>query len=350
MNFRNLLILSSLIILGWQCSNPTDKNQNQTNLIRLNGKTMGSGYNVSYRDSLNRNFQPQIDSFLQELNRQVSTYDSSSIISQLNTNKLLAWSNTENSHLTALLLISKQIYTNTNGYFNPAVKPLVNYWGFGYKTKKPIETADPKVVDSLLQIVDFQKISIDSNSKDSIFIRKTEPRTQVEFNAIAPGYAADKIAEWLMEKGINDFLVEIGGEIRAKGKSSAQFGWKVGINRPSPDAGLEELQAVVELNDISLATSGNYRSFYEKDGKKYVHTINPKTGYTEQNSLLSASVFAPTAAEADAYATSFMAMGLEKSSELIPKLTSLKVFLIFVDEKGEISERYINGAEKLFVE
>ena len=178
MNFRNLLIFSSLLILGWQCSGEAIKAPKTTNLIRLNGQTMGSGYHVSYRDSLNRNFQPQIDSFLQEFNRQVSTYDSVSVISQLNTNKLLAWPKAENTHLTALLLISQKIYQQSNGYFNPAVKPLVNYWGFGYKTKKPIDAADPKVVDSLLQITDFQAIIINAEQKDSIFIRKTEARTQ----------------------------------------------------------------------------------------------------------------------------------------------------------------------------
>ena len=227
---------------------------------------------------------------------------------------------------------------------------MVNYWGFGYKTKKPITEANPKIIDSLLQLIDFQQIVITNNEKDSVFIHKKNPKISIEFNAIAPGFAVDKIAELLISNGIKDFLVEIGGEIRAEGVSAAAFGWKVGINRPNPNAALNDLQAIVELKNISLATSGNYRSFYEKDGKKYVHTINPKTGYTEQNKLLSASVFANNCAEADAYATAFMAMGLEKSTALIPKLPNLKVFLIFTDSNEQLGERYLNGAEGLFLE
>jgi FAD:protein FMN transferase len=339
------------VLLSFLLATCTHKNNNDNNpLIRINGKTMGSGYNVSYTDSLNRRFDKEIDSFLIVFNKQLSTYDSNSVISTLNNSERIGFLSSENTYLVDLLTISKDIYIKTKGYFNPAVKPLVNYWGFGYQTKKPISEANPKTIDSLLQLSNFDFISVKTNRSDSVFIIKENRKVQIEFNAVAPGYAADKIAELLIKKGVKYFLVEIGGEVRAGGQSVAGFGWKVGINKPSADAGLSELQAVVELKNISLATSGNYRSFYEQNGKKYVHTINPKTGYTEQNKLLSASVFAATCAEADAYATAFMAMGLEKSTELIPKLTNLKVFLVFADSNEQLSERYLNGAESFFIE
>lgn len=344
----------AIIAISWlaACAPSTPK-QSVSELIKISGQTMGSGYNISYIDSAKRDFKPQIDSIFEDFNRQLSTYDSTSVISKFNYGTSLAIAPKQDKELVMVMEISQRIYKETNGYFNPAVKPLVNYWGFGYKKKKPREEADPRVVDSLLKLANFDKVHLLHHEDFSVDITKDDPRIQIEFNAIAPGFAADLIARMLERNGITNYLVEVGGEIRANGVPNLANpqGWKVGINTPDPNAAYNDFAAVVELRNLSLATSGNYRNFYEANGKKYVHTINPKTGYTEQNSLLSVSVFAPTCAEADAYATSFMAMGVEQAYAFADTMPHLHAYFIYADSAtNEVKERFTNRARQFFIE
>lgn len=330
------------------CQNPEPVNTKPTN-IKINGKTMGSGYGVQYKDSLSRNFQAEIDSFLADFDKQVSTYRKDSYISQFNEGQELIAHKDTIKHLYELIKISHQIYLKSNKYFNPAVKPLVNYWGFGYKEKKPLTEANPKTIDSLLQRINYEEVLYSEQGGTNYALSKKNPLTQIEFNAIAPGYAADVLANFLDSRQIGSYLVEIGGEIRAKGYYEGTNYWKVGINTPSESAEIDDIKTIVQLPNISLATSGNYRNFYTQNGKKYVHTINPKTGYTEQNSLLSVSVFTKSCAEADAYATAFMAMGIQRALPLAESLKELQVYFIYADSTNNLQEKYVNGAEQLFL-
>lgn len=330
--------------------NGTAKVEKTAQTIRISGKTMGSGYNITYIDSVASDYKPQIEQLLLTFNQKLSTYDSTSLLSKVNAQASMRVSGQER-YLIECIEIAKKIHQNTDGYFNPAIKPLVNYWGFGYKEKRPIANADPKVVDSLLRLTNFDKVElIWSPSRDSLTINKTVVGTQMEFNAMAPGYAADLIAELLESKNVHNYLIEVGGEILAKGALANGKFWRVGINTPTEGAAYDDFQAIVELRDVALATSGNYRSFYEAGGKKYVHTINPKTGYTEQNTLLSASVFAPTCAEADAFATACMAMGIDKAVTMLEKNPTISAYFIYVDADGKPQERWINKAKSYFVE
>jgi FAD:protein FMN transferase len=348
---KYLFLLSGFMFLVACTSESSSEQVKKTaQTIRISGKTMGSGYNITYIDSLASDYKPQIEQLLQTFNQKLSTYDSTSLLSQLNKLPTMRISAKE-QYLITCIEIAKKIHKNTDGFFNPAIKPLVNYWGFGYKEKRPISNADPKEIDSLLRLTDFDKVElIWSAARDSVTINKTVAGAQLEFNAMAPGYAADLIAELLESKNVHNYLIEVGGEILAKGALANGKFWRVGINTPTEGAAYDDFQAVVELRDIALATSGNYRSFYEAGGKKYVHTINPKTGYTEQNTLLSASVFAPTCAEADAFATACMAMGIDKAVTMLEKQPTISAYFIYVDAQGNPQERWINKAKNYFLE
>ena len=235
----------------------------------------------------------------------------------------------------------------TNGAFNPAIFPLVNYWGF-YNNSKKNASIKQTAIDSLLNIISFNDSSFclvnDTVSKEgevfqiAPFFYKINPNSKLDFNAIAQGFSVDVIAEFLVEKGLNNYMVEIGGEVRVSGFNPDGDLWKIGVDQPVENSspGENDFEFIVSLNNVSLATSGNYRKFYEKNGIKYSHTINPSSGYPVNHSLLSVTVVAKQAAYADAFATSFMVMGVEQSLAFILKHPELELAAYFVyDENGE---------------
>jgi thiamine biosynthesis lipoprotein len=340
--FLNILILFNLLII-YSCGSAENKN---SKLIEFKGLTMGSGYSISYRDSLNRNFQPQIDSFLAVFDKEISTYRDDSRLSSFNhSDSGIFISRNEPLHLVRNFQLSGLFHGSTAGWFNPTVMPLVNYWGFGKDGKKGIKNPDDKVIDSLKKICNFSFISI-NETPEGFWLKKNNPKTQIVLNAIAPGDAADQIGKMLESAGIKDYMVEIGGEVRARGLQSATFGWMIGINTPVEGAAINDLQIVVELNNKSLATSGNYRNFIEVNGQKYVHTINPFTGYTEKNNLLSASIFVDDCAAADAIATACMAMGMEKAWSLVNSLNGVDAYFIYTDSEGKMQVKFTDAVGK----
>lgn len=343
--------LLALFILGLAaCQNePKNNGKPAANLSRINGKTMGSGYSIVYVDSISRDLQPEIEDFLKAFNAQLSTYDSTSLISQLNKSAQISLP-AKSRYLIEILEISKAIHSQSDGFFNPAIKPLVNYWGFGYKEKRPRTESSPAEIDSLLAITNFDDLVLTwSASRDSLHISKKNPKIQVEFNALAPGYAADIIAELLQQKGINNYLIEVGGEILAKGQLPAGGFWRVGINPPTEGVAVNEIKIAVELQNKALATSGNYRNFYKIGEQHIAHTISPKTGRPEQNQLLSVTIFAPTCAHADGFATACMASGLDKTKTLLAAQPQLSAYIIYIDEKNATKELWLNGAEAYLV-
>lgn len=333
--FNNSLFVL-LVLLLFSCGTEEKKQR----LVEFKGKTMGAGYSISYHDSLNRNFQPQIDSLLAVFDKEISTYREDSRLMEFNNSDSgIFIANNEPQHLLRNFKTSIKIFEASSGWFNPAIMPLVNYWGFGKGEKKGVENPDTVLIDSLLKFCDFKSIQLEEKDGGT-FIRKNNPKTAIVFNAIAPGDAADEIGRFLEKNGIVDYLIEIGGEIRCRGKQSKNFGWMVGINTPKENAALNDMQVVVELNDVSLATSGNYRNFIEVKGKKYAHTINPFTGFPEKNALLSASIFTADCADADAIATACMAMGPDKSWDMIAKMKGVEAYFIYSDEKGEMKVKH----------
>ncbi|MCK5171609.1 MAG: FAD:protein FMN transferase [Bacteroidales bacterium] len=330
------LIFTAIIGLSIISCNQKPK----SNYITFGGFTQGTTYNITYESIDSTDYQNKIDYLLAEFDTSLSTYNRFSVISKINFNE----SNITDFYLRTVLKKSEELYKNTNGAFDITVAPLVNAWGFGFKNKEEITNA---VIDSLLEFVGFQNICI----KDSIII-KQDPRVMIDVNAIAQGYSVDVVGDFLEEQGIINYLVEIGGEVKTKGLNSKDKEWKIGIDKPFDNNFVpgENLQAIIKLTNKSLATSGNYRKFYERNGVKYSHTINPKTGYPVAHPLLSATVIANDCMTADAYATAFMVMGLEKASKLVEKLPNIEAYFIYCDENGDYQGKATPAIQELIEE
>lgn len=277
------------------------------------GFIFGTTYNVTYQS--NENLKSNIEAELKKVDGEFSMFNEKSTVAAINRGE-----NPERSEMfQEVFQLAQTVNRETDGAFDITVAPLVNAWGFGFKHE---QMPTKEQVDSLLQI-----------------------RSQLDFSAIAKGYGADVVAQMLRDKGIHHFMVEIGGEVVVEGKNPKAQTWRIGVTKPTDDSLRvnDELQAVMSITDRAMATSGNYRNFYYKGGRKYAHTIDPRTGYPVQHSLLSATVVAKTCAVADAYATSFMVLGLEKSKALLARHPELKAYLIYSDEKGNLKEWKSDG-------
>lgn len=288
------------------------------------GFIFGTIYHISYQ--YDTNLKEQIEAELKKVDQSLSTFNKTSIISQVNCNE----DPTTDNMFREVFTLAENISQETEGAFDITVAPLVNEWGFGFK--KGI-TPTRQVVDSLRNIVGYQKVALTDNGK----IKKQDPRIMLDCSAIAKGYGCDVVARLLRNKGVSNFMIEIGGEIVTYGNSEKRVPWRIGVNKPIDDSlnTSQELQTVINVTDMAMATSGNYRNFYYKNGKKYAHTIDPKTGYPVQHNILSATVLAKNCATADAYATSFMVLGLEGAQKILQQHPELMAYLIYADKDGK---------------
>ncbi len=283
------------------------------------GEAQGTTYTIKYFSS--DSLKVQIDSVLQDIDYSLSTYKANSLISQFNrADSGLFWFTDTFGHFLKVLELSKDLYEATDYAFDPSVKPLVDGWGFGLKKAEKMDSAR---VDSLKELLRFGQMTaeIDQGRKKVAFYKPLSG-FELDFNAIAQGYTVDVLGAMLDSRGVKQFLVELGGEMLAKGGKkdgllpwTSELPWKLGIDRPV--SGERAIQTTVEVVDGALATSGNYRKFYVKDGRKYAHTIDPKTGFPVEHNLLSATVISNYCSSADALATAFMVMGYEKSMQWI---------------------------------
>lgn len=302
---------------------------------------MGTYYRITYLGKIDH--QKEIDVLLNEMLEELSTYIPSATISKFNQNTTLKLKEGEAIHFEQVFSRAKEIFRITSGAFEPTIMPLVNYWGFGY-TEKKMAAADKAVVDSLRRLVGFDQI-LGEKIKDGIHYHKENPNAQLDFSAIAKGYGVDILAKLLERKGVKNYLVDIGGEVRANGKNGQGNLWSIGINTPNSDAAYNEVQQIILLENRSIASSGNYRNFHEKDGVKYGHTINPKTGFPEKNDLLGVSILANDCMTADAYATACMVLGMEKAFQLINADPSLEGYFIYGGKNGELQTKYTKPLE-----
>jgi len=295
------------------------------------GQVFGTRYSVIYDSDIN--FERQFDSLFYVVNKSMSTYQTNSDISKLNRNE----ANTIDSHFAKVFDASKEIFKATDGAFDPTIGVLVNAWDFGPEEKT--ENLDSLKIDSLMLFVGLHKVE-----RLGYIIKKQNPNTFLDFNAIAKGYGVDVIAEFLEINNIHNYLVEIGGEIRAKGINNVKNSdWKVGVENPNFDGEQSVLKAI-SLKDEAMATSGTYRKFKVDDnGNRYAHIIDTKTGYPSKTNLLSISVIAKDCMTADAYATAFKAMGIEKAKVFLKSHPELRVFLIFENDKQELETLILNG-------
>ena len=307
--------------------------------IQFRGEAQGTYYSITYFDALNRNLKYQIDSLLQAFDLSASNYVSASIISKVNANIPVEIDDIFRGNF----LLSQEVSAATQGDYDITVRPLVELWGFG---KKEASEVNQYKVDSILQFTGYQKVKLLNNK-----IYKEDPRVQLDFNAIAQGYSVDVTSAYLRTLGISNFLVDIGGEVYASGMKPDSLYWQVGIERPKDNEAYgESLSAIVSLKDKGMATSGNYRKFYIKNGVKYSHTIDPHTGRPAQRKLLSATIIAQNAAHADAYATACMVMGVKKSIEFLSKHPEMDGFLIYSDENGNYKNYHTQGLSQFLEE
>ena len=311
--FLVLLIVGTVLIIRQQQNMPYQKSAD---------KVFGTFYHAVYQCDSDLTYS--INAELAKVDQALSPFNPNSVITAVNQNKEVEL----NDMFTDVFNLAMDISKDTDGAFDITVAPLVNAWGFGFKSG--IEPTKEQV-DSLMQIIGYQKVTLEGCK-----IRKTDDRIMLDCSAIAKGYGTDVVARMLRSRGVNNFMIEIGGEIVTSGVNPDRKPWRVGISKPSDDpTGSDSgVQSIVNITDKAMATSGNYRNFYYKGGKKYAHTIDPKTGYPVQHNILSATVFAKSCSVADAYATSFMVMGLEKARQLLERHPELMAYLIYSDNDG----------------
>ena len=296
--------------------------------IKLQGFVFGTSYNIIYYD-VGISFEEEIIQLFEDINNSISTYIPTSDISRINSGDSGV---IVDAYFKEIFSKSERIFKETNGYFDPTVGNLVNAWGFG--PKKPLNNLDSSSVKDLMKFVGFDKVKIENNQ-----VYKKYSETYFDFNSIGKGYGLDIIARFLESKKIKNYLIEIGGEVRVKGTKPEGKIWTVQLENPNTD-GTRSAYTYLQLTNSSMASSGNYRKFrMAPTGEKYVHTINPKTGFALESNLLAATVIAELdCADVDAYATAFMAMGLEKTVKFLEAKPHLKVVLIYVNEAGDLAE------------
>lgn len=329
LNFKRLFwFLAGMILLGCGQDAPIRQGVYQ-------GGALGTSYAIKVYTSDSIALQPRIDSVFRVINRSLSTYLPDSDISRINDGDSTV---IVDAMFREVFDASEEVYTRTDGYFDPTVGILVDAWGFGPGQAMELDSLR---IDSLLHFVGYQKITL---SKDNRIVKET-PGIRLDFNAIAKGYAVDRLAVMLERYDIEDFLIEVGGELRATGRNREKNqAWLVGIDDPQVTDG-RAIKKIIFLEDRSMASSGNYRKFRidSTTGRKYVHTIDPHTGYTKNSNILATSVLAPSCMLADAYATAFMAMDLGESLKILEDHEQLQGYIIYLDEGGQPREFMTDG-------
>ena len=305
-----LAIASYLIITKHNAPAPYQRDE---------GAVFGTFYHITYqaRESL----KDDIEEALQEVDNSLSMFNPTSTISRINSGESMQ----TDSLFRLVFRLAQQVSEATHGAFDITVAPLVNAWGFGFKNGTQPDSA---AIDSLRSLIGWQRISLSNDGT----IQRDDPSIILDCSAIAKGFGVDVVANFLRTRGIDNYMVEIGGEVIVSGVNPKGEPWHVGINRPvdDPESTSSELDTVLALTDCAMATSGNYRNYYTtEDGRRIAHTIDPATGFPVQHSLLSATVFAPTCAEADAFATSFMVMGLDSAKAILTLHPELQVYFIY---------------------
>lgn len=321
-----------LIIYSCQTS------ESPTVFHKIQGNTMGTTYHITYEGPESKPvIKAQVDSMLEMMNHAASTYIPTSIISRLNQGKTIMTHQEPADQIAFFrhnIEVSHQAWKWSEGYFDPTVMELVNYWGFGYEGHRPVVSVDSVRIDSLLQYVGF-------GTMDQLFQAdqwRLPTGFQLDFSAVAKGAACDILGQYFEEKNISNYLIEIGGEMLVRGPGRGSEGWIIGVSKPRVNAPAQELIEELVIRNQAVATSGNYRNYYESNGALFTHTINPMTGYSEKRNILSATVIAEDCGIADALATAMMAMGFAKSKDMLKQISDVEAYLI-----------YNNGADSMLI-
>jgi FAD:protein FMN transferase len=315
------------------------RHQKDPVLVKFGGETQGTYYTITYYADDSINLQPSIDSLLHRFDSTASTYKTNSIITRLNNNDPRVRAD---EMFSTIFQKAMEVSEKTGGAFDITVGPLVNAWGFGLSNRMKM---NQHIVDSLMPLIGYQKVRLENGK-----LIKSDPRIRIDYNAIAQGYAVDEVAAFLDSKGILSYLVDIGGEVLARRTKPGGEKWSVAIEMPTKNAtDARKVQAIAFLQDMAISTSGSYRKFYEENGIRYSHTIDPSNGYPVKHTLLSVSVLAKDCMTADAYATALMVMGVEKGKAFLKDHRHLKLeaYFIYGSPDGIIQTYYTKGFEKV---
>lgn len=328
---KKISILFLLALIAISCSTATKE------YIKNTGRIHGTYYSATYLQPDKIDLQEKLEQRMREFEMSLSTFNKQSVISRINQNDSTIKTD---YYFETMYAMAKEVSERTDGAFDITVAPLVNAWGFGFGNRERMEIP---AVEAILPYVGYKKIRLENHR-----LIKLNPQTMLDASAIAKGYSSDIMAQLLEENACENYMIEIGGEVKCKGLNSKGEKWKIGINKPLDDETNtnNELFAVVAITNVGLATSGNYRQFYYLGDKKYSHTIDPRTGYPVNHNLLSATVIAPTCMQADAYATAFMVLGKDKAIEICESTPEMDCFLIYADEQGENKVIYSQGFEQ----
>ncbi|HBL75711.1 MAG: thiamine biosynthesis protein ApbE [Bacteroidetes bacterium GWF2_42_66] len=327
----HLLIIAVFLVFACSC------NQKKSSYITDQGFMYGTVYTVKYESPDGKDLQTEIETEMNRVNQSLSTFDSLSIISKVNRNQEVE----PDDYFLTVFNKAMEVSEITGGAFDITVAPMVNVWGFGFKHK---EQVTDELLDSLKVLVGYKKIRISGNR-----VIKDHPNTMLDCSAIAKGYGCDVVGNFLAAQGCKNYMVEIGGEVVAHGVNAKGNDWSIGVSKPVDDLSPvnQELKAIVSLKNKALATSGNYRNFYVEGGKKYAHTIDPKSGYPIQHSLLSSTVLADDCMTADAFATAFMVLGLDEAKRIAGQVKGLEVYFIYSGEDGEMKTWFSDGFREM---
>ncbi|MBO4825775.1 MAG: FAD:protein FMN transferase [Prevotella sp.] len=330
--FLAFLVIGTVLIIRQQRAMPY---QHDTGMV------FGTVYSATYQ--CDKNLKDQIEAELKKIDAEFSMFNDSSTVARINRGENPALSDM----FVEVYQLANSISEATEGAFDITVAPLVNAWGFGFKHE---QMPTKQTIDSLRQIIGYQKLQLEKRGGKQ-FLKKQQPGMMLDFSAIAKGFGVDAVARLLRSRDVKNYMVEIGGEVVTSGINQQRLPWRIGVTKPTDDTLSQgEIQTVLNVTDHAMATSGNYRNFYYRGGKKYAHTIDPKTGYPVQHSILSATVLADRCATADAFATSFMVMGFEGAQKVLQKHPELMVYLIYTDEKGKNAVWYSPALKKKIID
>lgn len=318
--FLIILVCGTVYVAYENNSQTTIKNTevwSENSIQKCHGNIFGTIYNITYKSNIN--LHAEISKVLTDVDNSLSPFNKKSNITAINHNE----TDIPDERMIEVFNLAKEVSQKTDGAFDITVAPLVNLWGFGFENSESISSTN---IDSIRNHIGFEKVKLEDNK-----IIKQSPHIKFDCSAIAKGYGVDAVGKYLETKGINDYMVEIGGEIRCRGCNPNGIRWRIGITNPQDDISgkQSEIEQVLELTDISLATSGNYRNYYIKDNQKYAHTIDPRTGYPVQHNILSSTVLASDCATADAYATAFMVLGLDSAIQVLNNNPDINAFFIY---------------------
>lgn len=325
MNKKIGFLLSLWILVFTACTS-------QKQYFEESGSVFHTIYHIKYEAP--ELLTEKIDAELQKFNLSLNPFNPNSIISKVNQNEPVE----TDDWFIEVFNKAKEVSDHSEGAFDITCAPLINLWGFGFSQ---MDSVTPQMIDSIKQFVDYRKVKLNGQQ-----VVKEDSRTLLNCSAIAKGYACDIIARLLEREGVENYMVEIGGEVTMKGVNQSENCWRIGINKPEDDStGIRnEFEEIVQLcKKGGVATSGNYRNYYVKDGKKYAHTIDPRTGYPSEQNILSATIVADDCITADAYATAFMAMGLEKARVAAKNIPGIEYYVIYSDEEGKHQVEYSEG-------